>query len=139
MPAISLDELLKGDKAGTHITSGPLIGYKKVECVNAGQRIVVIAKVEIPKNSTIIRPFIIGCSYTTNKIRTDKLIVIGFYDMDRTLLSPDLLYRSIFCPGYLYVKDKLHIPDEFDYDEQEDCTNGLHLFLDENSASEYPI
>lgn len=139
MPQLSLDELLKGDKVGTHITSAPLIGFKKVECVDEGQRTDVIAKIEIPKNSIIIRPCISGSCDITNKIRSNKLIVIGFYDMDGTLLSPNLLYRSIFCSTYHYVKDKLHMPDEFDYDEQKDCTFGLHFFFDENSAREYQI
>ena len=141
MSNLTLEELKSGDKSGTHKLSHSLVGFKKVECKNGGLPITVIAKVEIPAGAIVIKPAIQPSTVIppNRKIRTNKLKVIAFYDINGGLLSGDGTYYSIHDKKFAYVKGKTLVPDSFDTDLEQECTNGLHLFLTEEDAKKYAL
>jgi hypothetical protein len=136
---------------GTHMLDKPIDGYKKVDCVVEYKKIGLaesikperqikqcIASLKIPKGATVIRP----CSkidYTSSKLRTNTYevldIVPNFY-YDNVIGEKVVEASSIYSPTYKYEKGKTY-KEVLDPREYEQCTSGLHFFLDEVDANRY--
>lgn len=119
------------------------------------QIISAVAKVEIPDGATIVRPAIQTSSRyigeyeeVSNKLRTDKLIVkeikaIETMNKLRNLsnCSCSSFFLSNVMPrekSYYYRVGKVHKPREpLDKNVTEQCTSGLHFFLNESEAQNY--
>jgi len=147
------ENILKGDEAGTFVTTNPVIGYKKIECssqwslfglVNFG-RIKdrkFVAQVTIPKDETIIRSlerYSAPYNDYDSKEPSDKLRTTSF-DLDKIFHNPLLSINkchSIYEPNYEYTPGASHKPDKFDTEEHYTCTNGLHFFTQKSKAEDY--
>lgn len=103
-------------------SDGAFIGWKKVNNV--------LIKLEIPADAK-------RSSATTNKCRCDKAKVLGFYDslgvneLDITELVNDE-YKE--CR---YVKGEMVYPDYFDEDRWNECSHGIHFFINKQDAINY--
>ena len=84
MSNITRDELLIGKVAGLHKLDQPLTGYKKIKCICLSATVDAIAELQIPKDSTIVRPnekygllnaLDSGEVWPSKRLRTDCAIV----------------------------------------------------------------
>lgn len=158
---IDRDTLLRGDSHGTHILNEPIEGYKKVKCSveykNIGGNIApktndtkpviekCIAKLRIPKDATVIRPYTEETEYgvtstnISNKLRTDTYEILDispeFYD-NKILEKKVIDASSIYSEKFKYEKGKTY-KENLDPRENIQCTNGLHFFLKIHEAQAY--
>ena len=103
-------------------SDGAFVGWKKVNNV--------LIKLEIPADAK-------RSSATTNKCRCDKAKVLGFYDslgvneLDMTELVNDKYEK---CK---YVKGEMVYPDYFDENRWNECSHGIHFFINKQDAIDY--
>ena len=103
-------------------SDGAFIGWKKVNNV--------LIKLEIPADAK-------RSSATTNKCRCDKAKVLGFYnalgteELDITELVNDKFKK---CK---YVKGEMVYPDFFDENRWNECSHGIHFFVNKQDAINY--
>ena len=103
-------------------SDGAFVGWKKVNNV--------LIKLEIPADAR-------RSSATTKKCRCDKAKVLGFYDslgskeLDITELVNDKFEK---CK---YVKGEMVYPDFFDEDRWNECSHGIHFFVNKQNAIDY--
>ena len=103
-------------------SDGAFIGWKKIDKI--------LIKLEIPEDAR-------RSSATTKKCRCDKAKVLGFYDslgvneLDITELVNDKYEK---CK---YVKGEMVYPDSFDEDRWNECSHGIHFFVNKQDAINY--
>ena len=103
-------------------SDGAFVGWKKVNNV--------LIKLEIPADAK-------RSSATTKKCRCDKAKVLGFYDslgskeLDITELVNDKFEK---CK---YVKGEMVHSDFFDEDRWNECSHGIHFFVNKQDAINY--
>ena len=145
---LTREELLSRKMVGTHVTESPLTGDKKVWCHCPHPKYGfmkgndAIAKVEIPTGSTIIRPRGNNMDYPNvpnNKLRADQMKVTCLSTIDGKQLGDDCECASLWTPIFKYKNGEMHYPNEFDRNVQKDCSNGLHFFIDIESAKSFNL
>ena len=118
---------LRGSKYVPYIpfqcpSDGAFVGWKKVNNV--------LIKLEIPADAK-------RSSATTNKCRCDKAKVLGFYD---SLGSEELDITELVNDKYgkcKYVKGEMVYPDFFDENRWNECSHGIHFFVNKQDAINY--
>lgn len=118
---------LRGSKYVPYIplqcpSDGAFIGWKKVNNV--------LIKLEIPADAK-------RSSATTNKCRCDKAKVLGFYD---SLGTEELDITELVNDEYekcKYIKGEMVYPDFFDEDRWNECSHGIHFFVNKQDAINY--
>lgn len=104
-------------------SDGAFVGWKKVNNV--------LIKLEIPADAK-------RSSATTNKCRCDKAKVLGFYD---SLGSKELDMTELVNDKYgkkcKYVKGEMVYPDSFDENRWNECSHGIHFFVNKQDAINY--
>ena len=118
---------LRGSKYVPYIplqcpSDGAFVGWKKVNNV--------LIKLEIPADAK-------RSSATTNKCRCDKAKVLGFYN---TLGTEELDMTELVNDEYekcKYVKGEMVYPDFFDEDRWNECSHGIHFFVNKQDAINY--
>ena len=103
-------------------SDGAFIGWKKVNNV--------LIKLEIPADAK-------RSSATTNKCKCDKAKVLGFYD---SLGVNELDITELVNNEYeecKYVKGEIVYPDFFDEDRWNECSHGIHFFVNKQDAINY--
>ena len=103
-------------------SDGAFIGWKKVNNV--------LIKLEIPADAN-------RSSATTNKCRCDKAKVLGFYN---ALGTEELDITEFVNDKYeecKYVKGEIVYPDFFDEDRWNECSHGIHFFINKQDAIDY--
>ena len=103
-------------------SDGAFVGWKKVNNV--------LIKLEIPADAQ-------RSSATTNKCRCDKAKVLGFYD---SLGEMELNITELVNDRYeecRYVKGEMVYPDFFDEDRWNECSHGIHFFINKQDAIDY--
>ena len=102
-------------------SDGAFVGWKKVNNV--------LIKLEIPADAK-------RSSATTNKCRCDKAKVLGFYDLNSTELNIDKIINHSYntCE---YIKGEMVYPDSFDEDRWNECSHGIHFFINKQDAINY--
>ena len=104
-------------------SDGAFVGWKKVNNV--------LIKLEIPADAK-------RSSATTNKCRCDKAKVLGFYD---SLGSKELNITELVNDKYgkkcKYVKGEMVYPDCFDENRWNECSHGIHFFVNKQDAVNY--
>lgn len=149
---LTLEELINAQSSGIHLTTVPFLGFKKVHYETKSrwvpgtdyhlfERGFAIAYVEIPPHEFIIRPNLgLEVGYVSKNLRTNKLIVLEFFDMDGNIMESDsYVYQSIYDPWFLYEKNKTHSPVrlEYIYNTIFECADGLHFFQTFDEAKQY--
>ena len=103
-------------------SDGAFVGWKTVKNV--------LIKLEIPADAK-------RSSATTNKCRCDKAKVLGFYN---TLGTEELDITELVNDKYekcKYVKGEMVYPDSFDEDRWNECSHGIHFFVNKQDAIDY--
>ena len=102
-------------------SDGAFVGWKKVKNV--------LIKLEIPADAK-------RSSATTNKCRCDKAKVLGFYDLNSTELNIDKIINYVWntCE---YRKGEMVYPDYFDENRWNECSHGIHFFINKQDAINY--
>ena len=117
---------LKGAKEVPYIpfacpSDGAFIGWKKV-CGN-------LIKLEIPEDAR-------RCSATSNKCRCDKAKVLSVWNM---ILEEEVweVVNHAYEQDTLYKVGEMVYPDSFDEDRWEECSHGIHFFINKQEAINY--
>ena len=102
-------------------SEGLFIGWKKIKQI--------LIKLEIPEDAR-------RSSATTKKCRCDKAKVLGFYDLNSTELNIDKIINNSYntCE---YIKGEMVYPDFFDEDRWNECSHGIHFFINKQDAINY--
>ena len=102
-------------------SEGSFIGWKKINKM--------LIKLEIPEDAR-------RSSATTKKCRCDKAKVLGFYDLNSTELNIDKIINNSYnmCE---YIKGEMVYPDSFDEDRWNECSHGIHFFINKQDAINY--
>lgn len=104
-------------------TDGAFIGWKKID----GR----LVKLEIPEDAR-------RSSATTRKCRCDKAKVLEITDIDGN--NPISEIENISKPHHLLYKvGEMVYPDSFDEDRWNECSHGIHFFINKQEAINYQI
>lgn len=145
---ISLKQLLQGNEIGIHMNTNQLWGYKKVIVENKGYTSECIARVLIPPGTKIIRPSNESNKYHKDKnqphnysasdqLRANKLIVTGFYSIHTNDRLAQFSAKSIYDEKFEYNIGHYKMPNKFNDNILEKCTNGLHFYLKLEQAKKH--
>ena len=99
---------------------GSFIAWKKVNNY--------LVKLEIPTDAK-------RSSATSNKCRCDKALVLDIEDL-ATGEHPKGVVNHNYCKC-VYKVGKMVYPDSFDEDRWNECSHGIHFFLDKQDALDY--
>ena len=100
---------------------GAFIAWKKVE-----EKLV---QLEIPADAR-------RSSATTNKCRCDKAKVLSITDLDEKNPIDEIL-NTAQVHELLYRVGEMVYPDSFDEDRWNECSHGIHFFVDKEDAINY--
>ena len=102
-------------------TDGAFIGWKKVHGC--------LVKLEVPEDAR-------RCSATSSKCRCDKALVLEIRNLesDETL---DQIINESYSPHVIYKVGEMVFPDSFDEDRWNECSHGIHFFIDKQEAINY--
>ena len=120
------DANLRGAKEIPYIplacpSDGAFIGWKKV----AYEYLIML---EIPEDAR-------RCSATTHKCRCDKAKVLGI-----TNIKTNEVLESVVNSNYhetTYTVGEMVYPDSFDEDRWNECSHGIHFFINKQDALYY--
>ena len=100
---------------------GDFIGWKK-----AGDKIV---KLHIPQDA-------LSSSATTRKCRCNKAEVVEIYNIDGTI-ADERIVSSSHDSSFTYEVGKTVEVQDFDTNRWEECTRGIHFFINRQEAINY--
>ena len=103
-------------------SEGSFIGWKKIDKI--------LIKLEIPEDAR-------RSSATTKKCRCDKAKVLGFYDLNSTELNIDKIINYNRYNMCEYRKGEMVYPDYFDENRWNECSHGIHFFINKQDAINY--
>lgn len=104
---------------------GAFIGWKKAKT----KRSYVIVKLEIPASAK-------RSSATTRKCRCDKAKVLEIYNLDGAVSEERKCYSS-YDDSFIYEVGKTVKVDDFDEDRWNECSQGIHFFINRQEAVDY--
>ena len=102
-------------------SDGAFVGWKKV-CGN-------LIKLEIPEGAR-------RCSATSNKCRCDKAKVLSVWNM-RLEEEVFEVVNHAFDQETCYKVGEMVYPDSFDEDRWNECSHGIHFFINKQDAINY--
>ena len=102
-------------------SDGAFFGWKKVKNC--------LVKLEIPEDAK-------RCSATTSKCRCDKAKVLDIFHLERQK-SVDSVTNDNYNPSVTYKVGEMVYPDSFDEDRWNECSNGIHFFINKQEAIDY--
>ena len=102
-------------------SDGAFIGWKKIYSF--------LIKLYIPASAK-------RCSGTTKKCRCDKAKVLGIYNLDGSKADTNKVVNKTrtYC---IYEVGKMIYPDSFDDDRWNECSHGIHFFINKQDAINY--
>ena len=101
-------------------SDGAFVAWKKV----SGK----LVKLLVPEDAR-------RCSATTNKCRCDKAIVLDITDLDGG--NPILKVINQERGNLVYKVGEIVLPDSFDEDRWNECSHGIHFFINMEEAQRY--
>ena len=110
---------------------GKFIGWKKAEVQGEEENYYrkVIVKLEIPASAK-------RSSATTRKCRCDKAKVLEIYNLDGTVAKERKCYSS-YTNNFIYEVGKTVKVDDFNEDRWDECSQGIHFFINRQEAINY--
>ena len=102
-------------------SAGAFIGWKKVHNM--------LVMLEIPEDAR-------RCSATGRKCRCDKAKVLGITDLDGKNPIGSIINES-YKPAVVYNVGEMVYPDSFDEDRWNECSHGIHFFINKQEAIDY--
>ena len=105
-------------------SDGAFVGWKKV--IN---KFCYIVKLEIPEDAK-------RSSATTRKCRCDKAKVLDIINFD-TKEHVEQVLNKAYNQETLYKVGEMAYPDKFDDNRWNECSNGIHFFINKQDAIDY--
>ena len=105
-------------------SDGAFVGWKKVRTVFH-----YIVKLEIPEDAK-------RSSATTRKCRCDKAKVLDIINFD-TKEHVEQVVNKAYDQETLYTVGEMVYPDKFDDNRWNECSNGIHFFINKQDAIDY--
>ena len=102
-------------------SDGAFIGWKKVK-----NHLIML---EIPEDAR-------RCSCTSQKCRCDKAKVLEITNLD-TNESVSKIKNTSYFPAVTYVVGEMVYPDSFDENRWNECSHGIHFFINKQNAINY--
>ena len=102
-------------------SDGPFIGWKKVGSC--------LVKLLIPDDAE-------RCSATTRKCRCSKAMVVSILDLDTNEDVQEITNKA-YTPEATYKVGEMVLPNAFDKDRWNECSNGIHFFINKQDAIDY--
>ena len=102
-------------------SDGAFIGWKKIKNC--------LIKLEIPEDAK-------RSSATTRKCRCDKAKVLDITHLTTNEPITEVTNTS-YSPEITYKVGEMVYPDEFDDNRWEECSNGIHFFINKQDAINY--
>ena len=102
-------------------SDGAFVGWKKVQDK--------LIKLLIPEDAK-------RCSATTYKCRCDKAQVLAITSLDEKS-SFDSVINIAYTPNIEYKVGEMVYPDKFDDNRWNECSNGIHFFINKQDAINY--
>ena len=102
-------------------SEGSFIGWKKVSNY--------LIKLQIPEDAK-------RSSATSQKCRCDKAKVLAITELDGTNPISEI-ENFAYSPSVLYKVGEMVIPDSFDEDRWNECSHGIHFFINKQDAINY--
>ena len=102
-------------------SDGAFIGWKKVNNC--------LVMLEIPEDAR-------RCSCTSQKCRCDKAKVLGITNLDTNESISEIKNTSDFF-AVTYVVGEMVYPDSFDENRWNECSHGIHFFINKQNAIDY--
>ena len=102
-------------------SDGAFVGWKKVQDK--------LIKLLIPEDAK-------RCSATTYKCRCDKAQVLAITSLDEES-SFDSVTNVAYTPNIEYKVGEMVYPDKFNEDRWNECSNGIHFFINKQDAINY--
>ena len=133
-------EKMKADLRGANLDGANLYGAKNIPfipfaCPDTGSFIGwkkakgYIVKLEIPADAK-------RCSATSRKCRCDKAKVLEIQNIDGTPANITKI-RSDYSNYFIYEVGKTVSVDNFDNNRWNECSTGIHFFINRQEAVEY--
>ena len=88
-----------------------------------------LVKLEIPEDAR-------RCSATTTKCRCDKALVVEIRRISDGE-QIDAITNTSYVPNITYKVGEMVFPDSFDEDRWNECSHGIHFFIDKQEAINY--
>ncbi len=110
---------------------GKFIGWKKAKIQGEEDNHYrkVIVKLEIPASAK-------RSSATTRKCRCDKAKVLEIYNLDGTI-AKERQCLSCYDNDFIYEVGKVVKVDDFNEDRWNECSQGIHFFINRQEAIRY--
>ena len=102
-------------------SDGAFIGWKKVNNC--------LVKLEIPEDAR-------RCSCTSQKCRCDKARVLGIIGLESGKEITEIVNTS-YSPVVTYKVGEMVYPDSFDENRWNECSHGIHFFINKLNAIDY--
>lgn len=102
-------------------SDGAFVGWKMVNGF--------LVMLEIPEDAR-------RCSCTSYKCRCDKAKVLGITDLETNESVPEITNTS-YSPSVTYVVGEMVYPDSFDENRWNECSHGIHFFINKQHAIDY--
>ena len=102
-------------------SDGAFIGWKKVNNC--------LVMLEIPEDAR-------RCSCTSQKCRCDKAKVLGIINLN-TNESISEIKNTSYSHVVTYVVGEMVYPDSFDENRWNECSHGIHFFINKQNAIDY--
>ena len=107
-------------------SDGAFIGWKKV----VAEGICYLVKLEIPEDAR-------RSSSAGTKCRCDKAKVLEIVNIETNKSVTEVLNQGYSIPETLYKVGEIVLPDSFDEDRWQECTHGIHFFINKQEAINY--
>ena len=75
-------------------------------------------------------------SATTSKCRSDKAIVLGIYTLEGEETQETRVLND-YDTTFVYTVGNIVYADSFDEDRFNECSHGIHFFIDRTQATQY--
>ena len=127
-------DLSGADLSGAYLSGAGNIPYIPLACPSDGAFIAwkkvagKLVKLQVPEDAR-------RCSATTNKCRCDKAIVLDITDLDGS--NPILEVINKDRGNLVYRVGEIVLPDLFDENRWNECSNGIHFFINKEEAIRY--
>lgn len=107
-------------------SDGAFVGWKKVKSLSSSY----LVKLEIPEDAK-------RCSATTSKCRCDKAKVLDIVEIGNEGRHIEQILNTSQDAELLYKVGEMVYPDSFDEDRWNECSHGIHFFINKQEAINY--
>ena len=107
-------------------SDGAFVAWKKVKSLSSSY----LVKLQVPEDAR-------RSSATTNKCRCDKALVLDIYEIGNEDHHIDEILNTSQDAELLYKVGEMVYPDSFDENRWNECSHGIHFFINKQDAINY--